>query len=42
MFVYDSKVPPLKQWLALAYSIYREYSFRLFQYTVTVILSKRK
>ena len=42
MFVYDSKVPPLKQWLALAYSQYREFSFKLFNYNFTIILSKRK
>ena len=42
MFVYDREVPPLRQWLALAYSLYREFNFKFFDYNFTIILSKRR
>jgi len=42
MFVYDKEVPPVKQWLALAYSVYKEYNFKILDLDFTIILSKRK
>ncbi len=42
MFIYDNEVPPVKQWLALAYSVYKEFNFKLFDLDFTIILSKRK
>ncbi len=42
MYVYDNRVPPVKQWLALAYSLYKEFNFRLLNYSFTIIMSKRK
>ena len=42
MYIYDNEVPPVKKWLALAYSLYKEFNFKLLDYNFTIILSKRK
>ena len=42
MFLCDNQVPPVKDWIKIAYSLYKEYTFKLFKYNLIIILSKRK
>lgn len=42
MFTIDRSAPPIREWLSLAYALYKEFNFRILDFDLTIILSKRK